>query len=113
SERRKTLREAIYLAHEGGYEGPGSDWDSAPSAELDRVIASGEYIPVLRAERFARPRVWHVLFPAFSTLPSGSDRAPNSASATDMEEREAEIKHLCDALAKAEDPLDFLREYLA
>ena len=111
SERRKILREAIYLAHEGGYDGPGSDWDSAPAAELDQLLATGAYVPVLRAERFSRPLFWHILFPAFSTLPSGSEPDPDAG--IDMEEREAEIKHLCDALARAEDPLDFLKEYLA
>ncbi len=109
SERRRILREAIYLAHEGGYDGPGQDWDSAPSGELDRVLENGEHLAVLRSPRFARPFFWHILYP--DTVPAGAGADPDE-SGEDADEIEAQIGALGDQLAEAEDPLEFLEQYL-
>ena len=110
NERRKVLRDVIYLAHEGGYDGTGSDWDSAPSAELDRVLATGAHLPVLRSEQFSRPFFWHILFPDAVTVPSG--QAPLPESAEDLEEIEAQIELLGAQAQKTEDPLEFFKNYL-
>ena len=110
SERRRILRELIYLAHEGGYDGPGSDWDTAPGPELDRVLEAGSHVAVLRSTQFSRPFFWHIMFPDAVTVPRGT--APALASDDEQEEIEAQIELLGEQLAKADDPLKFLQKYL-
>ena len=110
SEERRILREVIYLAHEGGYQGPGENWDSASGPELDQVLERGEHVPVLKAEHFARPFFWHIRFPDMAAMPSGAGSGPEYE--TDMEEAEAEVAALCEQLAEAEDPLVYLKQFL-
>ncbi|MEO5618582.1 MAG: hypothetical protein ABIS67_12490 [Candidatus Eisenbacteria bacterium] len=110
SERRRILREVIYLAHEGGYDGPGSDWDTAPGPELDRVLEAGSHVAVLRSTQFSRPFFWHILFPDAVAVSSGNCAAPESDE--DKEEIEAQIELLGEQLAKSDDPLKFLQKYL-
>jgi hypothetical protein len=110
SEERRILREVIYLAHEGGYQGPGEDWDSASGPALDRVLETGEHVAVLRSEHFGRPFFWHIRFPDMATVPSGAVPGPDSG--LDMEEIEAEVAALCDQLVEAEDPLAYLKRFL-
>jgi len=115
SEQRRVLREAIYLAHEGGYDGPGNDWDSAPAKELDAILESGAHIPVLKSAKFARPFFWHILFPDAVTVGSGAspqDEDDESSGEDDVDDREAQVAALGDQLAEADDPLEFLKQYL-
>jgi hypothetical protein len=109
NEQRRVLREVMYLAHEGGYDGPGSDWDSAPAQELDQVLESGAHVPVLRSPKFARPFFWHILFPDGVMVNAGAE----SANADGEEDIEAQIAALGDQLAEADDPLTFLQQYLS
>ncbi|HTO91076.1 MAG TPA: hypothetical protein VMJ70_08085 [Candidatus Sulfotelmatobacter sp.] len=111
SERRKILREVIYLAHEGGYDGPGNDWDSASAAELDQVIASGAHLPVLRSEQFTRPFFMHILHPDPVTVTP--DAVFEDVLEDELEEIEAEVAALGKKLADSDDPLEFLKQYLS
>jgi len=110
SERRKILRDVIYLAHEGGYDGPGADWDSAPASELDKLIEKGGHVPVLKSPAFSRPFFWHILYPEAATIGTGG--GPEAQSAEEMEEIEAQIEALGHELNEAKDPLEFLKKYL-
>ena len=113
SERRRILRDVIYLAHEGGYDGPGAEWDSAPATELDAILESGAYVPVLKSPRFARPFFWHICFPDAVAVAPGHSSEFDEESAEDQEEIEAQVAALGDQLAEAEDPLEFLQQYLS
>jgi hypothetical protein len=110
SEARRVLREVIYLAHEGGYEGPGENWDSASAPTLDRVLETGAHIPVLKSDRFARPFFWHIRFPDMATISPGAGSGPEYEK--DMEDMEAEVAALGEQLAEAEDPLAYLQQFL-
>lgn len=110
NERRKILRDVIYLAHEGGYDGPGSDWDSAPASELDKVLEQDAHVAVLKTEQFSRPFFWHILYPEAATIGMGS--GPEAQSAEEIEEIEAQIEALGRELNEAKDPLEFLKKYL-
>ena len=110
SERRKILRDVIYLAHEGGYDGPGHDWDSAPATELDRVLEQGAHVAVLKSAQFSRPFFWQILYPEAATIGMGG--GPEAQSAEEMEEIEAQIEALGHELNEAKDPLEFLKKYL-
>ena len=115
SEQRRVLREVIYLAHEGGYDGPGNDWDSAPAKELDAILESGAHIPVLKSAKFARPFFWHILFPDAVMVGPGAaaeDIEEESEGEDDGDDREAQVAALGDQLAEADDPLEFLKQYL-
>lgn len=111
SENRRILREVIYLAHEGGYDGPGADWDSAPAAELDKVMESGAHVPVLKSQKFARPFFWHILFPDAVMVGPGAVSDDEDAP-EDVEDMEAQVAALGDQLAEADDPLAFLQQYV-
>jgi hypothetical protein len=111
NENRRILRELIYLAHEGGYDGPGADWDSAPSAELDKVLEAGAHVPVLKSARFARPFFWHILYPEAATVGSGA--AGDEESSEERDEIEGHVAALGDQLAESDDPLAFLQQYLS
>src|SRR5262245_17821836 len=104
SESRRILREAIYLAHEGGYDGPGADWDSAPAAELDTILETGAHFPVLRSAKFARPFFWHILAPDAVAIAPGAASDDDEAG-EDAEDIEAQVAALGDQLAEADDPL--------
>jgi hypothetical protein len=110
SEMRRILRAVIYLAHEGGYDGPGNDWDSASSKELDAVLESGVHLPVLRSASFARSFFWHIVAPAEATIAPGSFAAPESAE--EQEEIEAQVAALAEQLAEAKDALTYLSQFL-
>jgi len=110
SEKRRILREAFYLAHEGGYDGPGSDWDSASVEELDQVIASGAHLPVLRSEQFTRPFFMHILFPDPVTV--SPDAIFEEETAEEAEDIEARVAALGEQLIQSDDPLAFLEQYL-
>jgi hypothetical protein len=110
NEQRRILREVIYLAHEGGYDGPGNDWDSAPAADLDNIIESGAHIPVLKSAKFARPFFYHILFPDAVTVGSGAN--PDGDDADEADEIEGQVAALGDQLADSDDPLTFLQQYL-
>ncbi len=116
SEQRRVLREAIYLAHEGGYDGPGNDWDSAPAKELDAILESGAHIPVLKSAKFARPFFWHILFPdAVAVGPGAAEEFDGDGESTEgdeVDDQEAQVAALGDQLAEADDPLEFLKQYL-
>jgi hypothetical protein len=112
SEQRRILREVIYLAHEGGYDGPGSEWDSAPAKELDAILESGAHVPVLKSERFSRPFFWHICFPDAVAVAPGLGSDGDGESEDDQEEIEAQVAALGDQLAEADDPLEFLAQYL-
>jgi len=117
NEQRRVLREVIYLAHEGGYDGPGNDWDSAPAKDLDAILESGAHVPVLKSTKFARPFFWHILFPdavivgAGAALEEGEDDEERTGE-EDVDDREAQVAALGDQLAEADDPLEFLKQYL-
>lgn len=108
SENRRILREVIYLAHEGGYGGPGSDWDSASRDELDEILQAGEHIAVLQSEEFGRAFFTHIQS-AMAVSP-GSELS--FASEEDLEVIEERASFLCQELAEADDPLKFLQKYL-
>ena len=112
SEQRRILRDAIYLAHEGGYDGPGAEWDSAPAKELDAIIESGAHVAVLKSPKFSRPFFWHICFPDAVAVNSGRSVEEDGESAEDQEEIEAQVAALGDQLAEADDPLEFLAQYL-
>ena len=112
NEQRRILREAIYLAHEGGYDGPGAEWDSAPAQELDQVIESEAYVPVLRSAKFARPFFWQILFPDAVAVNAGTGGEAEEGEELDQDDIEAQVAALSDQLAEAEDPLEFLQQYL-
>ena len=109
-EKRRVLRAVIYLAHEGGYDGPGNDWDSASSKELDAVLESGVHLPVLKSASFARSFFWHVLFPDAVTVSPGA--AVEEIPAEETEEIEAQVAALSEELAEAKDALKYLSQYL-
>jgi hypothetical protein len=109
-EKRRVLRAVIYLAHEGGYDGPGADWDSASSKELDQVLESGAHVPVLRSANFARSFFWHVLFPDAVTVSPGA--AVDEVPADETEEIEAQVAALSEQLAEAKDALTYLSKFL-
>jgi hypothetical protein len=110
SERRKILREVIYLAHEGGYDGPGHDWDTAPAPELDKVLEKDAHVAVLKSAEFTRPFFWHILYPEAATIGPGASSEERDAE--EMEEIEMQIESLGRDLAEAKDPLEFLKKYL-
>jgi len=110
SERRKILREVIYLAHEGGYDGPGNDWDTAPGVELDQVLEAGTHVAVLRSPQFSRPFFWHILYPETAAIGAGG--GADDEAAEEQAEIEAQIEELGRELAEAKDPLEFLKKYL-
>jgi len=112
SEQRRILRDAIYLAHEGGYDGPGAEWDSAPAKELDAIIESGAHVAVLKSAKFSRPFFWHICFPDAVAVTQGRSVEEDGESAEDQEEIEAQVAALGDQLAEADDPLEFLAQYL-
>ena len=112
NEQRRILREVIYLAHEGGYDGPGSEWDSAPSAELDKVLESGAHIPVLKSAKFSRPFFWHILAPEGVTVMPGMGGDDDEEGGEDEDDMEAQVAAMGDQLAEADDPLTFLQQYL-
>jgi hypothetical protein len=108
SENRRILRDSIYLAHEGGYGGPGSDWDSASKQELDRVLEAKEHLAVLRSEEFGRAFFVHIL--SSSAVAPGAE--PSFVDPEELELVEARAEVLCEELARSSDPLSFLKQYL-
>ena len=112
SEQRRILREVIYLAHEGGYDGPGAEWDSAPAQELDAILESGAHVPVLKSAKFSRPFFWHICFPDAVAVTPGRSVEDDGEAEEDQEEIEAQVAALGDQLAEADDPLEFLAQYL-
>jgi len=111
SERRRILREVIYLAHEGGYDGPGADWDSAPGPELDKILETNAHLAVLRSPQFSRPFFWHILYPETAAIGGGG--GDDAEAAEEQEEMEAQIEARGRELAEAAEPLEFLKKYLS